>query len=176
MPDYSNAKIYKMYNDDAPNLIYYGSTVSPLCKRLWGHKTNFKCGDKKYTSRQLFEVSENVKIILVESFPCNSNEELLKRERFYIENNTCVNRQIPNRYKGEWFDINRTHVNTKNRENYIKNHTERRLKAKIYNDKHSEHNIERSSDYYKKNKDDINIRRRFKTTIFGNLCNLYNTF
>ena len=31
MPNYQNAKIYKIVNDDFPNLAYYGST----CKKLY---------------------------------------------------------------------------------------------------------------------------------------------
>lgn len=91
MPDYSQSKIYKIYSDDT-DLIYYGSTVQPLSKRLYSHKT--KCNSKKYRScscKVIFEQSDNVKIVLVESFPCKTKEELHQRELYYIQNNRCVN-------------------------------------------------------------------------------------
>ena len=91
MPDYSQSKIYKIYSDDT-DLIYYGSTVQPLSKRLYSHKT--KCNSNKYRScscKIIFEQSDNVKIVLVESYPCKTKEELYQRELYYIQNNRCVN-------------------------------------------------------------------------------------
>lgn len=38
---------------------------------------------------------ENCEIVLLESVNCNSKEELLARERWFIENNKCVNKYIP---------------------------------------------------------------------------------
>ena len=45
---------------------------------------------------------ENCKIELVENFPCNSKEELTKREGFYIQSNDCVNKHIAGRTKEEY--------------------------------------------------------------------------
>ena len=36
---YQNAKIYKIINDDLPNLIYYGSTIQTLKRRFSEHKS-----------------------------------------------------------------------------------------------------------------------------------------
>ena len=36
---------------------------------------------------------EDVKIILIENFPCKTKYELLAREQYYIDNNICVNKQ-----------------------------------------------------------------------------------
>jgi hypothetical protein len=33
--------------------------------------------------------------VLVENYPCNSKDELKARERYYIENNDCVNINVP---------------------------------------------------------------------------------
>jgi len=109
MPDYSKAKIYKLYTDDAPDLFYYGSTIQSLAKRVWGHKAHWENG-KKASSSILFNVSDNVKIVLVEYFPCNDKFELLKRERFYIENNNCVNKQIPGRTLKEYYIDNQDRI------------------------------------------------------------------
>jgi hypothetical protein len=51
-----------------------------------------------------FQVLENedYDIILEEKYPCNSKEELHKRERYYIDNNLCVNKYIPTRTNQEY--------------------------------------------------------------------------
>jgi inner membrane protein involved in colicin E2 resistance len=47
------------------------------------------------SSKELFELDDNVQIILIEDFPCESKNELERRERFHIEGNTCVNKRLP---------------------------------------------------------------------------------
>ena len=44
----------------------------------------------------------NTDIILVESYPCENKNELHSRERYYIENNNCVNKIIPTRTSKEF--------------------------------------------------------------------------
>ena len=100
MPDYSKGKIYKIYNDSIPDKVYYGSTVNTLTKRFGQHKDKFHL----CTSKQLFP---NAKIVLVEKIPCNDKDELTKRERWYIENNECVNKYIPGRTQKEYREDNK---------------------------------------------------------------------
>ena len=107
MPDYSNGKIYRLVCKD-PDLVYYGSTTVRLSKRLYSHKANFKRGDRgdNVTSCKLFEAGD-VEIFLVENYPCNTKEELIARERYYIENNPCVNYVVPGRNMREWYEANK---------------------------------------------------------------------
>ena len=100
MVNYKNGKIYKLVNDEL-NLTYYGSTCNELRKRLSGHKTK----TNKCKSKIMFESGE-VKIYLVEEFPCNDRLELNQRERYYIENNNCVNKNIPTRTPKEYMKDN----------------------------------------------------------------------
>ena len=46
-----------------------------------------------------FKILENndYNIILLETVKCNSKDELLQRERYWIESTTCVNKYIPSR-------------------------------------------------------------------------------
>jgi hypothetical protein len=109
MVNYQNAKIYRLVCDD-PNLVYYGATAKKyLCSRLAEHKYDYKNG-KVCTSRHLFEVG-NVQIFLVENFPCDSKEQLNARERYWIENNECVNKKHPGRTLKEsyheWYQSNK---------------------------------------------------------------------
>ena len=91
---YSNAKIYKITGG---GLTYYGSTVQKyLSKRMSHHKSSAN----KTSSKQIVNFPDCC-IILVEVFPCNSKDELRARERYYIENNECVNKCIPGRTQQE---------------------------------------------------------------------------
>ena len=76
MTDYSNGKIYKITSVLRPDLIYIGSTVWKLWKRMSSHraKTN------KSSSRQILELGDAV-IELIHDFPCNSKEELRIEEQ-----------------------------------------------------------------------------------------------
>ena len=108
MVNYLESKIYKIVGN---GLTYYGSTCEPtLAKRLTKHRGNFKCyniGTYRYvTSFKIIETG-NYDIILIENFPCNSRDELHARERHYIENNECVNKNIPGRSIKEYKDNHR---------------------------------------------------------------------
>ena len=143
MVNYQNAKIYKIVNDEL-NFTYYGSTCNTLTKRLSGHKSDYLRG-KTCSSLILFQTETKPKIFLVEKFPCKDKSELHQRERFYIENNECINKVIPNRTKRE-YQLN-------NHEKYLKY-------QKNYNDKNKEIKKELYKLNYEKNKDEINKRRR----------------
>ena len=81
MVNYQNGKIYKLVNNTTTD-VYYGATCSRLSDRLSEHKSVFKKG-KYMTSRKIFEGGD-VSIILVETYPCDSKDELTARERFWI--------------------------------------------------------------------------------------------
>ena len=106
MPDYQKSKIYKIINPNIPDKTYYGSTsVKYLSQRFAQHKKwNNEC-----KSNILFQ-KEGAKIVLVENFPCNDKVELKKRERWYIENNQCINKTIPGRTKKEWQEDNKDKI------------------------------------------------------------------
>lgn len=100
MKDFQNAKIYKIVGNG--DLTYYGSTCCKLSERLARHRNSFKQylnGKASYiTSFELLKEHNEI-IVLVENFPCENNDELLARERYYIENYNCVNKVIPNKLK-----------------------------------------------------------------------------
>jgi hypothetical protein len=54
------------------------------------------------TSFKILE-KNNYDYSLVESYPCKSKDELHARERFYIENNECVNKYVPTRSHKEYY-------------------------------------------------------------------------
>ena len=154
MPDYQKGKIYKLVSDHTDE-IYIGSTCQQyLCNRLTGHKRESKTLRRPCNSKKLFELGD-VKIILIENVTCNSKEELLKRERFYIESMNCINKQIPGQTYKEWCIKNIDKVKEQRKEYCIKN----KDKIKEHMDKYRLKNIDKikeyKKEYYLKNKDKI---------------------
>lgn len=91
-------KIYLINGNN--ELYYYGSTFKSLDFRYKQHKNLDK---NKCRSKIIFQVYEEnkIKIDLIETFYCYTKEELYARERYYIQNNKCINRNIPYRTKKE---------------------------------------------------------------------------
>ena len=126
MPNYQKGKIYKIICDET-NLTYYGSTVQPLSKRFHQHKEKYNnCNTK---------LMKNMKIFLVENYPCNSIEELLMRERYYIENNECCNRMTPLRTDKEYYADNRQELLKKKKQYHIEHRDERNKYCKEWYEK-----------------------------------------
>ena len=108
------ARIYKLINEDS--LEYYGSTTEKhLSNRLAKHKSGAKKGTHM-SSKVLFENGKTVRIELVENCEVKDRYELRNRERFYVENNDCVNKRIPNRTKKESYEKNKEHFQEYNKE------------------------------------------------------------
>lgn len=106
---YENGKIYRIVCNVSGKQ-YIGSTIQSLSKRLNSHKGNFtmwKSGNYHYTKS--FDVFENgdFNIILIENYPCDSKDELTRRERHFIETLECVNRNIPTRTNKEYYHDNK---------------------------------------------------------------------
>lgn len=139
MIDYINGKIYKLTGS---GLTYYGSTTQLLSKRLYEHKLK----GNKSSSKQIIELG-NYDICLVELFPCNSKEELHKRERFYIENNECINKHIPTRTTKEYYEIHKERLNKLNKE-YQEINKEKIIK---YKKEYRKINKEKIKEQYKNN-------------------------
>ena len=141
MIDYMQGKIYKIYCNTTGKT-YYGSTCQPtLAKRLADHVQSFKKHSRepnKYAYTTSFEVIKggDYSIALVESVPCKTKDELHSKERYYIENNECVNKVIPTRnvkdyretnlesykkYMEEWRENNKNHIKQTRKAYDVKN-------------------------------------------------------
>jgi len=154
---YQRGKIYKIVCDTL-NLTYYGSTIEPtVAKRLTKHISNYKDYIKNgkwgcMTSFKLFE-NNNYNIFLVENFPCNSRDELLARERFYIENNECVNKVIPCRTVKERYEANKESIKEKKKEWYEANKESIDEKSKEWRETNKEHLKQKNKEWYEANKE-----------------------
>ena len=143
MPDYNNGKIYKII-DSENKVIYIGSTTEQLCKRYSKHKHK-AIGNK---------------IILLENFPCNSREELVKKEQEFIEQYDNLLNKIrafnseeqykeymkeyykeyhkehPKEYNKEYYEDNKKKLSEKMKKYYENNKNKISEKHKKYNEKH----------------------------------------
>jgi hypothetical protein len=130
MVNYQNGKIYKIVDNTNGN-VYIGSTCKILYERIAGHKYDYKKYLKGYyhfvTSFKILE-NKDYKIELIELYPCNSKIELHKRERYYIENNECVNKVIPSRTpkesQKEYYKNNKNDIKESQKEYYKNNKNE----------------------------------------------------
>ena len=130
MVNYKNSKIYKLICNDE-NLVYIGSTTSHfLSSRLARHRIMLK-QNKKCTSFLLFEKGD-VKIILLESFECNSKDELRKKEQEYIDKTICVNKHRAYVSKEQKYLENKKY----RLENKDKINEKRRLNRKKFKEEH----------------------------------------
>ena len=105
MVNYSNAKVY-MIESASTGLIYYGSTCSPLYKRMYEHRNSYKAclkNPERYLTSS-FKVLENkdARILLVKVCPCANKQSLHAIEAKYIRENDCVNKCVPGRTRQQY--------------------------------------------------------------------------
>ena len=163
MPDYKNGKIYKL---TCGGLTYYGSTTLPtVAHRLAQHKSDFKkwlLGKRNNcTSFRLLQIGEPVIATLIEKVECSCKDELTRRERFYIENNECVNKNVPSRTREEWLIDNPEYFTE-----YRKIHFDKWTKYNAdYRKTHLEEYAKYQAKYYQKNSVAINAKLREKRAL-----------
>ena len=123
------------------DLCYIGSTTQSINTRFNKHKNHYKCwknGKGRFCSSfEIFDMvgMENCKIELLEKA-----ETLKDRERFHIQNTVCVNRNIPNRGKKEYYqDTRPRQLEYKNKKfvcecggKYTQAHKARHFKSKLH--------------------------------------------
>jgi hypothetical protein len=114
MVNYANGKIYKIVGS---GMTYYGSTCeSTLARRLAyyvGKFKMYKCGKHHYvTSFDIFEHGDYA-MTLVENFSCVSKDELHAKERYYIENNECINKYVPLGTNHEYYEQHKEYLDEK---------------------------------------------------------------
>ena len=149
MPDYQKGKIYKLWSPQGEeDEIYIGSTCDKLYKRKNAHKQKTSLCKSKI----LFEKYDDVRIELVEDYPCNNKQELNKKEGEYIRENKCLNKQIAGRTLKEYCQDNKEKKNE-----YDKKWRENNKEIqREYNKK----NKEKKREYREKNKEKRNETQR----------------
>ena len=99
---YQDGKIYKILNSETSD-IYVGSTCQRLAKRMMNHRTRVKEGKDTLLYRKMREIGiEHFYIELVENFPCESLEQLNKREGEWMREIATLNEKVAGRTKKEY--------------------------------------------------------------------------
>ena len=133
---YTNSKIYKIVCNITGEC-YIGSTTQSLEARLNTHKhSSNSCKSKQIIERGDFKI-----VLLEELENCVCIEELNDRERYYIDNNCCINKKKPlsalerETYAKDYRASHKDYYDTKCA-NWRKNHpTYMKEKCKAWRDK-----------------------------------------
>ena len=172
--DYQNGKIYIVRNS-INDLTYIGSTCQTLSQRMAQHRKDSQA-NRKYDMKLFACMREldanNFYIELVEYCPCNTRDELLKREGECIRNfKPDLNSKIEGRTKKEWYEDNWDRLQEyreTNREKisermktYRENNKEviaERKKADY--EKNKEHYIQKAKENYEANKEQVKAKKK----------------
>ena len=129
---YKQYKVYKITNS-VSDKCYIGSTAQSLKDRMYSHRSSARKGLGSNTSSKLFDEDFDGCIIeLIENYPCSSKQELLKRERYWIENSNCVNERLPSRSRREYKKDNADKIKKQSREYLERNRDEIQRKRKAH--------------------------------------------
>lgn len=165
MTNYSKSKIYEIICKVTDER-YIGSTTQPLSKRLAKHRMS----SNKCSSRQIIERGDYY-INLLEEFPCENKEQLLKKEREWYDKIICINKNRPFTSKEERIEksaANRKEYREQNKEKLVKirkeyyqqNKDEIAKSMKEYYVQNKEKCAKSMKEYYEQNKDKINQKAR----------------
>ena len=133
MVNYSNSKIYKLQCNDGH--FYIGSTCDELRKRFHAHKAiSPKSTSKVYTHINSIGW-DNVRIILIEEFECETKDQLRQKEDEYIQkeikNELClnvnfaiVNKNKYNTYQKQYVEDHKEELK-EYRKQYVEDHKEK---------------------------------------------------
>ena len=157
MPDYSKGQIYTIRNRNDDTKIYVGSTIQPLYKRFYVHKSHSKCEEN--LNRLLYiEVNNdwsNWYIELYENYPCNSKNELEKREGEVIRLIGTLNKLIAGRDKKEYYIDNKEKINEKAKQYHIENIDKIKEHKKQYHIENKEYILNKVKKYTIENADKV---------------------
>jgi predicted GIY-YIG superfamily endonuclease len=157
---YLRGKIYKLVNE-VDKEIYVGSTTQPLHKRYYEHKS--AAINKKTQHFKVYQHFnnlgwDNVKIILVEAYPCQDRMELLRKEREHIDIlKPSLNINLPTRTIYDWNKDNPNY----HRE-YYQQHKEESIvpKKKQWYEQNKEAIIEKTRKYRSQNIETLNNKQK----------------
>ena len=94
---YQNGKVYKILTSETDD-VHVGSTTQKLSKRMANHRTKLKSGRILKLYEKMREVGEDKFYIeLIEEYPCQNSEQLLKREGEWMRQIGTLNENVAGR-------------------------------------------------------------------------------
>ena len=151
MPNYQNGKIYCLRSHQTDK-IYIGSTIQNLSQRMAKHRNHYKY-KKRYLNSYKLMCYDDCYIELLEKYPCNSREELCKKEGEYIRKLNSTNKRIAGRSTKEYYNDNKEKLLNDFKERYNNNKEEVLKKNKEYYEKNKEKVLNINKKYREKNKE-----------------------
>lgn len=143
MVNYRSSKIYTIRSNQCDE-IYIGSTTLSLSARFAEHRRQYKYysegkgvtqKSKGCRSRELLQY-EDAYIELLEEYPCDTKEQLLKREGEIIRNTfNCVNRCVSGRTNKEWRTENADYLKKYQHEYELKRREQKKQYNKLYRER-----------------------------------------
>jgi len=124
-------KIYKIIDNTNGN-IYIGKTEQTLKLRLIQHKSH-----KNFSSKEIIK-NGDYKIELIEETDDDT------RERYYIENTTCINLNIPGRTQKEYYEDNKQY----HKEYYYRRYQHNKKEIKKHQNEYYSNNKDKKKYYY----------------------------
>ena len=164
MPDYSFGKIYTIRCRYDDNLIYVGSTVEKkLCDRMSKHRCDSK--RDRFMNYPLYqEVNktnwDNWFMELYEDYPCESKEQLNKREGQIIREIGTLNKQVAGRTLKEYLLENADKIKERKKEYRQENAEKIKGKRKQYYRANSEKIKEKNKQYNCENAEKIKEKNK----------------
>ena len=154
MVNYGNGKVYRLVNN-VDETFYIGSTCNPLHKRKNGHKRDAIKSPEQPVYKHLNTIGwDNVEIILIESYPCNSKAELEARERYWIEfMKPVLNKVIPTRTPKERYQATPEKFIQRVKKRYVTKSNEILQQKKKYYATKSNQLLQQQKKYYQENKE-----------------------
>jgi len=147
MCDYKNGIIYKIVCEITGE-VYIGSTKQSLEDRIIFHirEYNNTCS-KQIIDRNKYYIEH------LETYPCNSKQELCRREGEYQLMFECINTKIAGRTHAEWRIDNKERITKQKSEYYLDNKEKLSQQHREYRLEHSEKIAKQKSEYRQDNKE-----------------------
>jgi len=169
MEKYQRGKVYAIICRKTERR-YIGSTCEPtLARRLAEHVGDFKKwekGEKNYITSFDIIRDGDYYIVLLESYPCNSKDELRMCEQKHIDLCECLNKRKAFQSEEEWKQYQKQYYeqNREEKLEYAKQYVEQnRVKVskqrKQFREENSDKIAEQKKQYYDKNRDKINAKQ-----------------
>lgn len=156
MPEYKNGKIYAIRSHQTTN-IYIGSTTRPLSQRLGKHRYCYNNNLNK-SSMHILKYPDYY-IELIETFACNSKDELEKKEGEYIRQfkDICVNVIYPQRTPAEYYEDHKDEIKEYKKKYQQQHKDELNQKSKEYHQQHKDEQNQKAKEYNQLHKEEKKI-------------------
>ena len=160
-------KVYKIVNDITDE-IYVGSTKDEISKRMGSHRRACKNANPQRIYQCMREHGvEHFRIVLVEDFKHERNEQLRMREQYWIEQlgatlngcraylSTDEKKEIALHRMQQYYESNKEYVKLYKQQHYQINKEKLSEKAKQYYENNKDNIAEKAHEYYHNNKEVI---------------------